>query len=153
MEISLNLRAEDLTSEGCRLTRGHLVIGIQLRQKPFPFMPPRGKGEGNSWGCWGSVGLVYVCLACVVSVRLRIWRLASVVLEHLHSFFRRAPERRFFHPDGEIRFSRVLGSSFLSGFGHKFIRRSHAIPGPPGSSRGLRTKQKRVKRRGNFPRV
>jgi hypothetical protein len=77
MEISLNLRAEDLTSEGCRLTRGHLVIGIQLRQKPFPFMPPRGKGEGNSWGCWGSVGLVYVCLACVVSVRLRIWRLAS----------------------------------------------------------------------------
>jgi hypothetical protein len=53
------------------------------------------------------------------------------------------PSGRFLHSDGGIRFSRVPGSSFSSGFGPKSIRRAQADPGPPGRARGLRTREKR----------
>ncbi|KAK1665704.1 hypothetical protein QYE76_053863 [Lolium multiflorum] len=62
--------------------------------------------------------------------------LASILLEHLHSFPDEALGEPFFHPDGVIRPSRAPGSSFSFGIGPKFIRRSHAIPGP-GGARGL----------------
>jgi hypothetical protein len=59
----------------------------------------------------------------------------------------RSPAAFFFHPDGGIRPSRVSGSSFSSGFGLSSIRRAQAIPDFPRRARGLRTKQKRAKRR------
>jgi hypothetical protein len=58
-----------------------------------------------------------------------------------------APGGRFLHPDGEIRPSHAPGSSFSPGFGLSSIRRAQDVPGFPRRARGLRTKQKRAKRR------
>jgi hypothetical protein len=77
----------------------------------------------------------------------------SPTLEHLHSRAQRGPRHPFFHPDGEKRSNRVPGSSISPGFGPSSIRRAQAIPGLLGRARGLRTKEMRAKRRGNFPRV
>jgi hypothetical protein len=63
------------------------------------------------------------------------------------------PGTRFFHPNGVNRLSRAHRSSFSPGSGPSSIWRAQAIPGHPGRARGLRTKETRAKRRGNFPRV
>jgi hypothetical protein len=57
------------------------------------------------------------------------------------------PAAVFFHPDGKKRLNRAPGSLFSPGFGPSSIRRSHAIPGPPGRARGLRTREKRERAR------
>jgi hypothetical protein len=63
------------------------------------------------------------------------------------------PRYPFFHPGGKKRLSRASDFSISPGFEPLSIRRAQAIPGFPRRARGLRTKEIRAKRRGNFPRV
>jgi hypothetical protein len=95
---------------------------------------------------------------CTCSVTLTVaLALSPPALRPIVSISTREPDETFdilvFHSDGEKRFNRVPGSLISFGFGHSSIRRAQAIPGLSGHAQGLWTKEMRVKRRGNFPRI